>query len=154
MPPVLFVDSNVLIEALLIPESAAFVVAEMAAQGAFDMATCRDCISDTERAILAKLSQHPAEATEVINRWEQLKTALRLKILPESDITIVLATRDKFLGIMRHKADIPVLAAALLMTPAPYAILSSNRKHFNNEVSARSGIRIFSCDEFLESIFL
>lgn len=58
MPPLLFADSNVLIEALLIPQSAAYVVAEMVARGVFDLATCQICVTDTEDAIVGKLGQH------------------------------------------------------------------------------------------------
>jgi len=54
MAPVLFADSNVLIEALLIPKSAAYIVAEMVARGAFDLATCALCVEDT-----ADVSHHP-----------------------------------------------------------------------------------------------
>jgi predicted nucleic acid-binding protein len=38
MTPILFADSNVLIEALLIPQSAAYAIAELVAQGVFDLA--------------------------------------------------------------------------------------------------------------------
>lgn len=63
-----------------------------------------------------------------------------------------MAIRDKYLGIMRHKADIPVLAAALSMNPPPSLLLSDKRNHFNDRVANRSGIRICSCQEFLEII--
>jgi hypothetical protein len=103
MPPVLFADSNVFIEALLIPQSAAYVV-------------------DTEDAIVGKLGQKPEALDEAITNWEKLKNDIRLIVLEDPDdpdTARVLATRDKYLGVMRHKADIPVLAAALSMNPAP-----------------------------------
>jgi len=53
---------------------------------------------------------------------------------------------------MRHKADIPVLAAALSMDPAPHVILSGNRDHFNEAVAQRCGVQICSCQEFIEFI--
>lgn len=55
-----------------------------------------------------------------------------------------------FISSMRHKADIEILAAALITKPA--AILSGNRKHFNNIVAIKSGIPIFSCPEFMEAL--
>jgi len=61
MLPVLFADSNVLIETLLIPQSAAYVVAEMVARGVFDIATCQICFTDTEDAIVGKLGNKPDE---------------------------------------------------------------------------------------------
>ncbi len=152
MPPVLFADSNVLIEALLIPQSAAYVVAEMVARGAFDMATCQICVTDTEDAIVSKLGLKPNDLNKVIINWEKLKTDVRLLVLEDPDAETVKATRDKYLGVMRHKADIPVLAAALSMDPKPHVILSGNRDHFNDAVADRCGVKICSCQEFIEFI--
>lgn len=152
MPPVLFADSNVLIEALLIPHSAAYVVAEIVARGVFDMATCQICVTDTEDAIVGKLGEKPDDLDQAITNWEKLKTDIRLMVLEDPDIAAVLATRDKYLGVMRHKADIPVLAAALAMEPVPHVILSGNREHFNDAVAQRCGIKICSCQEFIEFI--
>lgn len=152
MPPVLFADSNVLIEALLIPQSAAYVVAEIVARGVFDMATCQICVTDTEDAILGKLGKKPEDLDQVITNWEKLKIDLRLIVLEDPDMATVQATRDKYLGVMRHKADIPVLATALAMKPPPHVILSGNRDHFNPKVEERCGIKICSCQEFIEFI--
>lgn len=152
MTPVLFADSNVLIEALLIPHSAAYVVAEMVARGVFDLATCQLCIEDTEDAIVAKLKDRPDELDEAITSWEKLKTDTRLIVLPGPDPAFVKETWDKYLGVMRHRADIPVLATALSMEPQPHVILSGNRDHFNPKVEERCGIKICSCQEFIEFI--
>jgi len=137
VPPVLFADSNVLIETLLIPQSAAYVVAEMVARGVFDIATCQICVTDTEDAIVGKLGKKPDELEQAITHWEKLKADIRLIVLEDPDTATVLATRDKYLGVMRHKADIPVLAAALSMETAPHVILSGNHEHFNDAVSQR-----------------
>lgn len=67
-------------------------------------------------------------------------------------VQTVKATYDKYIGVMRHKADIPVLAAALSMDPAPHVILSGNRDHFNEAVAQRCGVQICSCQEFIEFI--
>lgn len=152
MAPILFADSNVLIEALLIPSSAAYVVAEMVARGVFDMATCQLCVDDAENAIVAKLQKKPDELDQTIINWEKLLADIRLIIVPDPDMASVIATRDKYLGVMRHKADIPVLAAALNMNPKPHVILSGNRDHFNDAVADRCGIKICSCQEFIEFI--
>lgn len=152
MPPVLFADSNVMIEALLIPSSAAYVVAEMVARGVFDMATCQLCVDDTEDAIVAKLEKKPDDLDRTITNWEKLVADIRLIVVPDPDAASVIATRDKYLGVMRHKADIPVLAAALSMDPKPHVILSGNRDHFNDAVADRCGIKICSCQEFIEFI--
>lgn len=152
MPPVLFADSNVFIEALFIPQSAAYVVAEIVARGVFNLATCQICVDDAEHAIIDKLRRDPEILEQVIASWETLKADVRLNVLENPDTATVLATRDKYLGVMRHKADIPVLASALSMNPVPHAILSGNRAHFNDKVAERCGIKIFSCQEFIEFI--
>lgn len=152
MTPVLFADSNVMIEALLIPHSAAYVVSEMVARGVFDLATCQICIEDTEDAIVNKLKDKPAELDDAISSWEKLKADTRIIILPDPKPAFVKEIWDNYLGVMRHRADIPVLAAALAMEPPPKAILSGNREHFNQKVEERCGINIFSCQEFLEFI--
>lgn len=152
MTPLLFADSNVLIEALLIPQSAAYIVAEVVARDVFDLATCQLCVEDTEDAIMSRLQKKPELLEQVITSWEKFKTDTRLIVLDDPDAESVNATREQYLGIMRHKADIPVLAAALAMIPRPQVILSGNRDHFNDAVSDRCGIRICSCQEFIEFI--
>lgn len=59
--PLLFVDSNVLIQAVLIPLSAAAIVTDLVASNAFDMATCALVVSDAEKAMLNK----------VLDRWHR-----------------------------------------------------------------------------------
>lgn len=51
----LFVDSNVLIEALFLPGSAAATVVDLAINNIFHIATCQQVIEDVEHAILSKL---------------------------------------------------------------------------------------------------
>ena len=150
--PVLFVDSNVLIEALFISNSAAFVIAEFVAEGTFDMATCALVIEDVERAILSKLANEPEALHTVIESWTELKHLTGITIIPDSDLPTIEKTFHNYIGVMRHKADIPVLAAAINMKPAPYAILSGNRTHFNDAVSKRCGIPIYSCQEFIDQL--
>jgi hypothetical protein len=58
--PLLFADSNVFIEALFIPGSAASIVTEMVAREVFNLTTCHLCIEDVEKAIITKLQRNPA----------------------------------------------------------------------------------------------
>ena len=146
--PVLFVDSNVLIEAVLIPLSAAAVVSDLVVNGIFDMATCALTVEDAERAFLKKVL-NPAELDILVHRWEEMKSRMRLEILADPSLAEVKQAYEKYIGVMRHKADIPVLAAALSMNPAPHVILSGNREHFNDAVAQRCGIKICSCQEFI-----
>lgn len=95
MTPILFADSNVFIEALLVPQSAAYVIAEMVARGAFNFATCQLCLDDTEDAIVAKLQKSPNDLEKVIGNWEKLKHDTRLIILPNPEMTAVSAICDE-----------------------------------------------------------
>lgn len=152
MTAILFADSNVLIEALLVPKSAAYVIAELVARGVFDLATCQLCVEDTEDAIIAKLQSQPDVLEQAIISWEKFKLDTRLQILQNPEATTVNEICDQYLAIMRHKADIPVLACALAMQPQPNMILSGNRDHFNDAVAAKCGIKICSCPEFINLI--
>jgi predicted nucleic acid-binding protein len=53
----IFADSNVFIEALYLPDSAAAAVIQLAATGAIDIVTCEPVVRDVENAILAKLAK-------------------------------------------------------------------------------------------------
>jgi hypothetical protein len=72
--------------------------------------------------------------------------------VPDPSFVLVKEVYEKYIGAMRHKADIPVLAAAIDCNPPPYVILSNNREHFNDLVSVRCGIKILSCAEFLQML--
>jgi len=145
---IVFVDSNVLIEALFIPDSPAALLIDLAEKRTVDLLTCEQVVQDVENAILNKLAHRLNDADEVIELWHQMKTATRLNILTMPARKIIDQVFTKYMGVMRHQADIPVLAAALNHKPLPRAILSGNREHFNDDVSARCGIWICSCAEF------
>lgn len=147
---ILFADSNVFIEALFVENSAASVVLELVAQGSFDLATCQQVINDVEKAILNKLTFSQDSLNMIIKSWEEYKEKTRVIIIKDPSESLVERTYHDYIGIMKHKADIPILAAAITMEPRPVAILSGNREHFNDNVSKRCGVYIGSCQEFIE----
>jgi len=148
--PVLFADSNVFIEALFFKESAAAALIRMVAQGAFDIVSCQLVIDDVEIALLNKLKHKQELVGLMIDLWQEMKDDMRLVVFPDPREELVKKVYKDYIGVMRHKADIPVLTAALNMKPLPDAILSNNREHFNDAVSQRCQIYIGSCKEFLE----
>jgi hypothetical protein len=87
-----------------------------------------------------------------IDRWSKLLEATRLKVLPDPPFAVVQEIYNKYIGVMRHKADIPILAAALECLPPVHVILSGNTEHFNPAVATRSGVLICSCVEFIEML--
>lgn len=146
----LFLDSNVLIEAVFLPDSAASAIITLTANGTFDIFTCQPVVADVENAILKKLKNTPGRLNKIVDRWEGILNEARLVVFTAPSDQMVQKTYKLYMSLMRHKADIQVLAAALLAKPD--VILSGNRKHFNDLVAYKCGIRICSCAEFIEEL--
>jgi len=144
----LFADSNVLIEDLLLPASAASIVVDLVAQGVYRMATSELVIKDVENVILKKASHDPDSLDILIAEFHNMRKLANLVVVPDPTPDQVRVIYGEYISVMRHKADIPVLAAGLQAKPD--VILSGNREHFNDAVSARCRIPIFSCSEFLQ----
>jgi hypothetical protein len=144
----LFADSNVFIESLFFPGSAASFVIKIVSTGAFNLATCQPCVRDVENAILSKLKARPDSLDLVLKDWHDLQRYSRLTVFEAPAREFVGETYREYIASMRHKPDIEVLAAALLAKPA--AILSRNRDHFSDEVAQKCGIPIYSCAEFMD----
>ena len=100
-----------------------------------------------EEEILSKAAMNPKEIDNLINVWQHLLTRAKLNIVNDPPLDLVLDTKKKYLALMRHLADIPVLASAIEVEAD--LILSGNRKHFNDKTSKKCGIPIYSCQEFL-----
>jgi predicted nucleic acid-binding protein len=147
--PVVFIDSNVLIEALLESEPA-LAVLDLATAEAISLVTCQLVVEDVIEEILSMTALTPRKIDAVVETWDAMLKRIKLVVLPDPDIKIVLEARRKFLPTMRHLADIPVLAAAI--EAKADVIVSGNRKHFNNATSARAGIPMYSCTEFLAKL--
>ncbi|MBU6450778.1 MAG: type II toxin-antitoxin system VapC family toxin [Cyanobacteria bacterium REEB67] len=140
-----FVDCNIVIECLFAPMHPANAIAVLAANKHLDLVTCNLVIEDIEAEIIDRATQ--ADDLGVIDVYAQFLKQIRLKVMPDPTSSLVKETLHKYLGIMRHRADIPVLASAIEI--GPNLILSDNRKHFNDLVAERSGIPICSSEEFL-----
>lgn len=146
----IFADSNVFIEALYLPDSAAAAVIQLASSRAIDIVTCEPVIRDVENAILAKLTKVPSNLDVVLKQWAVIVTESRLAILPAASREAVKETYRLYIASMRHANDIPILAVAL--TVRPDAVLSGNLEHFNEAVAGKCGIPMMSCSAFLESL--
>jgi len=146
----LFLDSNVLIEAVFLPDSAASAIIQLAAGGTFDIITCRPVIIDVENAILKKLKSDSARLNKIIDRWQAILEESRLTVLHAPEDNVIQKTYKLYIATMRHQADIQILAAALLAKPN--FILSGNREHFNDLVANKCSIPIRSCPEFIEDL--
>lgn len=143
-----FVDCNVLIEALFVPLHPACAIAILAANKQLDLVTCSLVVDDVEKEILERASEK--NDYDLIDAWTKFVSEIRLKTLPDAPAELVKETFHKYMGVMRHQADIPVLASAIEIKPN--LILSDNSEHFNEKVSERCGIAIWTCEEFLAEL--
>ncbi len=146
----LFLNTNVFIEHLFIPTSPAAMVINYAAQNIFKIGTCEQVIKETETIILRKLQQIPESLNTILERWTEATAETNLIIFPDPSEKTIKDISHQYLASMRHKADIPILAAAILAKPK--FIISNNREHFNDIVAQNCRIPIYSCAEFIESL--
>ena len=151
-PPLAFLDANVFVEAALIQAAPAVAIMHLAVAGVLSLITCRLVIDDVENEILDRATDNPKEIDNLIRQWQQLLDQIELKIVDNPSTKLALDTKKKYLALMRHLADIPVLASAIEVKAD--LILSGNRKHFNDKTSRKCGIPIYSCQEFLKQFIL
>lgn len=145
-----FVDTNVLVEALLVRTMAAVKVMELAASAQLVLATCDIVRHELDKEILKRASHNGESLDDLLAARQELIDRIGLKIHPNAPDEKVLAAWHLLLPTVRHAADIPVIAAAI--EAKPNLILSGNRKHFNNRAAAKIGIPIFSCGELLDRV--
>lgn len=143
-----FVDCNIIIESLFAPTHPANAITLLAANRQIDLITCSLVIKDIENEILYRAAE--ANSFELVDVFDQLIKQTRLKAMPDPPIELVKETYTKYLGIMRHQADIPVLASAIEL--GPNLILSDNDEHFNQLVAERCGIPMFTSEQFLKGL--
>ncbi|HEY9869252.1 MAG TPA: type II toxin-antitoxin system VapC family toxin [Candidatus Obscuribacterales bacterium] len=148
-PPLIFLDANVLIEALigLLPAQA---VMDLAAGGSIRLMTCRLVVDAVENDILRRAQEEPAAIDELVESWRQLLDTVPLMVVPDPPRELVESAKQRYLPTMRHLPDIPVLASALEQKAD--LILSGNREHFNDATAGRAGIQMYSCAEFLRKL--
>lgn len=148
--PLIFIDSNVLIEGLLENFAAAKTIITLASYKKLDLITCKQVIVDVEDELIEQAKAYN-EFSVILDSWQKMCQKIRIKILPDPPLADVLITKQNYLPLMHHLADIPILTAAITATPRPTVILSGNRKHFNNRVAHKCGIPIHSCSEYIQS---
>lgn len=120
----------------------------LAANKHVDLITCKLVVDDVENEVLERAQKK--DDYELVGAWTKLLEEIRLRVMLDPPQSLVKDALAKYWGIMRHKADIPVLASAIEI--GPDLIISDNREHFNDLVSERCGIKIFSCEEFLANL--
>jgi predicted nucleic acid-binding protein len=123
----IFIDSNVLIEALFAPWSASRAILILARAGVFRLVISPYVIMEVERALLNNLGNAPEEGARVIDDYD---LALRL-VSTEKAATVTREEINAHRGLIRHWNDFPVLLSAIKAQPDWLA--ASNTKHFTQQ---------------------
>ena len=145
--PRLLLDSNVITDGLVSRFGQSKAVLALCAAK-----TCRLVLPEINRIEvernLSKLAERLGE-NETKRMLSDLKGFLRLA----RPINVPLAEEERVAanrGLIRHLADVPVVLAAI--DSQPDWLITRNRDHFTDEVSARIGIRIGSPQEFFQAL--
>jgi hypothetical protein len=138
----IFVDTNILLGALVRPHAPAGVLVSLATlkQPPFKVLVAAFVAQE------ARDHLHRKDA-RLVPALDQLLTMIR----PEPIRLPTLAEVVAVTGWIRHLHDQPVVASAMV-APKPDVVVSDNRKDFTKAVSDRMGIPICSAKEFLDRL--
>lgn len=141
-----FADSNVLVEGLFSPWSASRAILILARVRLFRLVLSPYVEKEVERALLRRLDIDYQAGSRLIDDY-----ALAMHLLdPERLDRITKAEFDAHRHLIRHINDVPVLLTAVKAKPD--WLVTSNTEHFNDEVAARTGLRIVTPHGFLRQI--
>ena len=101
---------------------------------------------EVERNLLAQLDANETLGTEAIAAYGKLMVALRAETVPLPTPEEVAAHRH----LIRHEADVPVLASAL--KAAPDWLVTTNTRHFTPVISARTGLKMCTPKQLIGSL--
>lgn len=139
-----FVDSNVLIECLLSPWSLSRAVIILARIGLFRLILSPYVEDEVEGVLLNRLALTPLKGSHLIDDYSKMLNLLA----PERTERITQEEFESNRSLIRHGKDVPVLVTAIKVKPD--WLITSNTEHFNEEVAARTGLRIVTAQEFLK----
>ncbi len=132
-----FLDSGVLVQGIATEWGAAKALLILGGYGVLELETSQVVILELTAAL-----QRKGIPTGPRSPFARTLKALRLTVHPSPPASEVQAGIARFLPLMRHKADIAVLVAAILAQPD--WLVSGNLDHFNPAVARASGLRIVS----------
>ena len=144
--PRVFLDSGVLLEGLLAPWSASRALLILSRRRVFKIVLAEYVQGEVEDNLLELLAPNPRLGHETINAYGTLLRLLQPEI-------ISLPTKqeiDRHRHLIRHQTDVPVLVSAL--KAAPDWFLTTNTRHFTEQVALRTQLKILTLQEFITSI--
>jgi hypothetical protein len=137
-----FFDSGVLIEAIRSRWGAAKAIFVLASYRVLDLETSALVVAEVEAA-LGRFGEPTGPGSE----YAQLLRLTHVRIHPPPDPEMVREGLRLYLPATRHRADVPILVAA--REAHPDWMVSSNRRHFGDEVARLTGLRIVSPQELM-----
>ena len=148
----LFLDTGVLIDGFFNPWGTCKGVLILATlRGQFRVVVAEPVAEEFRRNTekkLARLSEDEAATVRAsIAGWFGRARPERALWPPEAD----LLAHAGLITAVRHRNDMPAVVAALLARPD--WILSTNTEHWNEELAARTGLRIATPARFLRSLY-
>jgi hypothetical protein len=133
--PRVFLDSGVLLEGLLAPWSASRAVLILSRRNVFKIILAQYVQGEVEDNLLELLAPNPRLANDTINAYSTLLRLINPEFIPlptKQDV-------DRHRHLIRHQTDVPVLVSALKSSPDWF--LTTNTRHFTNQVALRTQLR-------------
>ncbi len=149
-PARIFLDSGVIIEGCYSLWGASKGVLILAAQRRRDIRIVLAEADEREvrRDLALALAKLPSErATAIISGFEGWLSRIQVERHPLPTQDEILAHYPQIMPALRHENDVPVVVTAMLARPD--WVLSTNTKHWNTELAARTGLRIATPQQFL-----
>ena len=137
-----FFDTGVLVETMRSRWGAAKVIFVLASYHVVTLETSALVLAEAESSL-----QRFGEPTGPDSELAQLLKIAHVRVHPPPGLDSVRDGLHLYLPAMRHRADVPILVAA--RDARPDWLVSSNRRHFTDEVARLTGLRIVSPQELM-----
>ncbi|MBI2863016.1 MAG: PIN domain-containing protein [Chloroflexi bacterium] len=132
-----FLDSGVLVQGIILDWCPARAILILGSHGVVGIETTQ-VVVDEVRAALHRKGVEAGSGSQ----FDRLLKAFGMKVHARPPAPAVEAGIGRFLPLMRHRADIAILVAAISVEPD--WLVTGNLEHFNPAVARASGLRIVS----------
>ncbi|OFV81282.1 MAG: hypothetical protein A2W26_06020 [Acidobacteria bacterium RBG_16_64_8] len=144
--PRILPDSGVFLDGILSPWSTSRGILILARCSVFKVLFAEYVRCEVERNLLELLARDSRLGSESMDAYAKLVRLLRPKIIALPAREEVDAVRH----LIRHQADVPVLASALAMRPD--YLVTANTRHFTAEVAHRTALKIVTPAQLIARI--
>jgi len=142
-PPRLFVDSGVVIDAVVAEWSVPRCIFVLARSGIFKIVLAEAVRLEVETDFLRRLGNDKVLGTKILNAYTRLLRLVRPERVPLPPADQVAESRH----LIRHEPDVPILRSAI--NAAPDWLVTTNTRHFTPAVALRCGIKIITPRELV-----